>query len=338
MKKRLLIYGATGYTGTLLAEVAHRRDMRPILAGRDRAKVDALTRRLEGADSRVFPLEDRSAVLGALNDVGCVIHAAGPFTLTARPMIDACLTAGVHYLDITGEFAIFELAESLSDRAAAAGVMLMPGVGWDVIPSDCLALHTVKRISSPHSLKLFLKHFGGISRGSAKSGVYIAATGPRARRNGVVVSDPRQPMACDFGSGLETCVPFPMGDIITGWKAHQVPNVDVFFSVGVVPPGPAAEPPVGSVRNFDDMPDGPTAAERDAGRSQVIAEVMAGDGTTVRSRIETASGYSYTSESGVEVARRVLDGNFVPGFQGPASAYGELLAVSIGESVITDLE
>lgn len=332
MSSDLMIYGATGYTGKLLAEEAVRRGMTPILAGRDAAKLAALAERLGLSETRCFALDDPAAIAAGLSGVRCVIHAAGPFEITGRPMIDACIANGVHYLDITGEFTIYEYAETCSDKAEAKGIMLMPGVGWDVVPSDCIAAHTAARAADPRSLQLALNHFGGVSRGSMKSGVGIVATGPRARRDGVVVSPAdQQPITIDFGNGPQTCVPMPMGDVITAWKSTRVPNIDVHFAV-------AEESAFGAPENLDDVPEGPSKEERDAGRSRVIAIVTDGSGKAVRSMIETSSGYSYTGESGVEVASRVLAGDFKPGFQSPASAYGPSLATSVGGGKITDLD
>lgn len=332
MTNRLMIYGATGYTGKLLSEVAVAQGLSPILAGRDPARLAELAARLGGAETRCFALDDADAVRQGLAGIGCVIHAAGPFSITAEPMIRACLAGRVHYLDITGEFTVYELAESLSAEAEQAGIMLMPGVGWDVIPSDCIAFHTAGRVANPQALRLALNHFGSVSRGSMKSGAYIVATGPRARRAGrVVAPDDQQPQLFDFGEGPQNCVPMPMGDVITAWKSTRIPNIDVYFAI-------AEDGGFSAPASIEDAPEGPTREERDAGRSRVIAEVTGADGTIVRSMIETSSGYGYTGDSGVEVARRVLAGDFKPGFQSPASAYGAELATSVGEGRITDLD
>ena len=322
-----MIYGATGYTGKLLAAEAVRRGLKPIVAGRDPDKVNALAKSLD-AEGRAFSLDSADSVRRNLEGVRCVMHAAGPFTITAKPMLEACLTQRAHYLDITGEFGVFEQASALNDRAEAAGIMLMPGAGWDIVPSDCIALHAARRVKNPQSLRLALKHFGGLSRGSIKSFDYIAGIGQRARRNGVVVTPTDQtPIGVDFGYGPESCVPLPMGDIISAWKSTSIPNIEVYFAIGE----PGAAVPV------DQLPEGPTKAERDAGRSRAIADVTGADGKTVRSMIETTSGYSYTGDIGIEIASRVLAGKFKPGFQSPASAYDTTLATSVGASTITDL-
>ncbi len=226
----LMIYGATGYTGTLMSEQARARGLDFVVAGRDPAKVAALANRL-GVAGRSFSIDDAAAVRKNLEGVACVLHAAGPFGKTARQMMDACIAAKAHYLDITGEFKVFALAESWNDKANAAGVMLMPGAGWDVVPSDCLALHAARRAKSAQTLRLFLQHAGPVSRGSAASGGEIFGIGGRVRRGGAVVeTNEQKPEMADFGKGPEHCIPLPMGDVITAWKSARIPNIEVCTS------------------------------------------------------------------------------------------------------------
>ena len=328
MSARLMIYGATGYTGQLLSARAKKVGLDFVVAGRNPERTADLGKNLS-VEHRSFSIDDAAALRENLDSIACILHCAGPFSKTAAQVLDACLERKVHYIDITGEYGVFALAEQLSAKAEAAGVMLMPGVGWDVVPSDCLALHTARRVAKPHKLRLGLKHFGAVSRGSAVSGGEIFALGPMARRGGVIVKPADlHPTTFDFGYGPEHCIPAPMGDLITAWKSARVPNIEVFFQVPKDPP-PAVDPKL--------MPDGPTAEERAAGRSRLIAEVTDTEGKVVRSMMETASGYTYTGESGIEVARRILAGDFKKGFQSPASAYGVGLAISVGGATITDL-
>jgi short subunit dehydrogenase-like uncharacterized protein len=144
-----LIYGANGFTGSLIAHEAVARGQRPVLAGRNAAAVAALARDV-GLEYRAFALDDPGKVVEGIRGMQAVLHCAGPFAHTYRPMAEACLQAGVHYLDVTGEVAVFE---GLAARAAAdkaAGVMLLPGVGFDVVPSDCLAALKRRLPSATH--------------------------------------------------------------------------------------------------------------------------------------------------------------------------------------------
>ena len=103
----LLIYGANGYTGALIARLAAERGLRPVLAGRSRAGLAAVATPL-GLEERVFALEDAAALDAGLAEARVVLHCAGPFAHTARRMADACFRTHTHYLDITGEIAVFE--------------------------------------------------------------------------------------------------------------------------------------------------------------------------------------------------------------------------------------
>jgi saccharopine dehydrogenase (NAD+, L-lysine-forming) len=133
-----LIYGANGYTGRLIARHAVECGQRPILAGRNAPAVEKIAGAL-GLDARAFDLGDPAAVDRGLAGLRAVLHCAGPFAHTSRPMVDGCLRNGVTYLDITGEVTVFEACAARDAEARLAGIMLMPGVGFDVVPSDCLA-------------------------------------------------------------------------------------------------------------------------------------------------------------------------------------------------------
>lgn len=111
-----LIYGANGYTGELIAREAVRQGLKPTLAGRNKAKVEALAQEL-GLDYKAFGLDNVNAISEQLQGFKLVMHCAGPFSATSKPMMEACIKAGAHYLDITGEIAVFELAQSLNSQA-----------------------------------------------------------------------------------------------------------------------------------------------------------------------------------------------------------------------------
>ncbi len=352
MPDRLLIYGATGYTGKLLARRAVERGLAPIIAGRHGQKVKALASAL-GAEARAFPLDDVAALSEGLRDVRCVLHAAGPYSATARPMLDACLERGAHYLDVTGDVSIFELAESLDARARAAGVMLLPGVGFDVVPSDCLAVHVASRVARPRRLRIGLGHAGGTAtRGSLKSGVELLSQGLIVRRDGVLtrLSAGSLTHRFDFGRGSVACVAISMGDVVTAWHSTGIPNIEVYagqvaeaehrqtrsglgaMMTAARVAGPLlAMRPVQSFlkRRIDRMPEGPTDEEREAGRAHVVVEVEAESGEIARSRLETPSGYQMTMLTGVEIAHRVQAGDTREGYQSPASAYGPDLVLGL---------
>lgn len=328
MADDLMIYGASGYTGRLIVAHALSLGMKPVLAGRSIQKLEQYFG-TSGLELRPFELDDPLVVHKNLEGVRCVLNAAGPFAKTANMMMNACIATGAHYLDITGEMPIFQLAADLSEKAKAAGVMLMPGVGWDVVPSDCLALHVSRRIARPSHLNIVIKPGTAASRGSLRTSPSILAMGTLVRRPEGLIESVSAERAYDFGSGEEHCVSVSMGDLVTAPKSTQVQSVDVFISTE------GGNPMTGKV---EDMPEGPTPEERASYRSFALVEAFNAEGEKVTSIIETSSGYDYTAESAIEISQRVLSGNVAPGFQSPASAYGVEVAMCIGSASIKDVD
>ncbi|AZF54431.1 Rhomboid family protein [Pseudomonas sp. R4-34-07] len=321
----LLIYGATGYTGRMAAERAAALGLNFEIAGRSPQRLATLAAQLN-VPYRVF---DTGAVIKSdLSGISVLLNFAGPFAQTAEPLMRACINAGVDYLDITAEINVYRLAESLGVEAAANKVMLLPGVGWDVVPSDSLAVQVAKRVEKPLTLSIALQVPGSISRGSAMSVSEIIGAGLLARVDGELVAAPdARPRYFDFGQGQVPCVPLSFGDLVTGWHSTGIPNIAMFVNIAgdAFPEG-----------DLSLLPDGPTAEERDAHRARAVVEVTGADGTTARSVIETVNGYTYTPLAAVEAARRVLNGERLPGFTTPAEVFGDAFAQSIAGTVVTD--
>ena len=133
-----MIYGANGYTGHLVAVEGKAPGPAPVLAGRRAGPIETLNAELS-LPARVFDLGDARAAVAALADVTVVAHCAGPFSATSAQMIDACLSSRTHYLDITGELEVFLAAQRRHADAQAPGIVMCSGVGFDVIPTDCVA-------------------------------------------------------------------------------------------------------------------------------------------------------------------------------------------------------
>ena len=322
---KLMIYGATGYTGRMAAEHAKAQGLDVVIAGRTHEKLESLALELD-VPYRVFTPDRQTAQ--HLNDIGVLLNFAGPFAQTAEALMHACIVAGVDYLDITAEINVYRLAERLGSQAAEAGVMLMPGVGWDVVPTDCLAVHVARRVQDPQSLKVALQVAGSMSRGSALSVSEIIGAGLLARIDGLLIATPdAQPRAFDFGQGPALCAPLSFGDLVTAWHSTGIPDIAMFVNItgDAFPEG-----------DLSQLPDGPSAEQREAHRARAVAEVTGGDGSVARSMIETVNGYSYTPLAAVEAARRVLDGDRKPGFETPARVFGVGFAETIARTTITD--
>jgi short subunit dehydrogenase-like uncharacterized protein len=330
-----LLYGANGYTGNLCAREARRRGLRPILAGRDREKVERLAAEL-GLESRVFSLEDSGALEAALSEVAVVLHCAGPFSRTSKPMADGCLKTGTHYLDITGEVTVFESLAARTAVAEAAGVMLLPGAGFDVVPSDCLAAHLKRRLPKAVSLALGIHGSSRLSHGTATTMVENINHGGLVRRDGRLTPVPAawKTRVIDFGRGPLKAVTIPWGDVSTAFYSTGIPNIEVYAAV----PAPVrwmmtasrafgwllARSAVQSFlkRRIKAQPPGPSDEERAAGQSFVWGEVTDDAGKLMVSRLSGPEGYTLTVLTALKAVERVLAGQFKAGFQTPSLAYG----------------
>ncbi|HYO71870.1 MAG TPA: saccharopine dehydrogenase NADP-binding domain-containing protein [Archangium sp.] len=222
-----LLYGATGYTGRLLARAASERGLRPILGGRDEPRLATLASEL-GLEYRVARLE--AGLDEALRGVQVVLHAAGPFSSTCRPMVDACLRAGVHYLDLSGEVAAIESVFQRGGDARRRGVMLMPGAGFDVVPSDCLALHLSRQVRGARRLVLGISGLEMISRGSFRTLAEGAGQSILIRQGGRILElvPGSLQRELDFGSGPRTSLAMSWGDVSTAYYSTGIPDIEVY--------------------------------------------------------------------------------------------------------------
>jgi short subunit dehydrogenase-like uncharacterized protein len=311
-----MIYGANGYTGELIAREAAARGLRPILGGRRAAAVEKLATEL-GLACRVFPAE-----APALADVSLVLNCAGPFSATAAPLMRACLQVPAHYLDITGEIDVYEYAQTLSGEARAAGVVVCPGVGFDVIPTDCVALALAEALPDATHLALGFEALSGMSPGTAKTSVEGLAAGCRIRRDGKIVTVPMgfRVRQIDFGQGSRTAMAFPWGDVSTAYYTTGIGNIEVFMAVppalvwgarlgNLLTPLLGFAPVQATLKNMAGGVAGPTQEARAASPCYVWGEVRNAGGATRTARIRTANGYDVTVHGALTVVQTLLDGS-----------------------------
>jgi len=341
-----LLYGANGYTGELIAREAVKRGMKPVLAGRSKDKIQKLAAEL-GCKSAVFDLDDHTSLVRALENVRAVLHCAGPFVHTARSMMQACLATHVHYFDITGEIDVFELAHSVHEKAQRAGIVLCPGVGFDVVPTDCVALKLKLEMRDATHLALGFDGASGWSKGTAKTSIEHAASGGRVRKDGKLVAVPvaSQTRKIDFGSGSERlAITIPWGDVSTAFYTTGIPNIEVY--IGATPK--AAEQMrrmntfapllrstlIKSVLKFavQHRVQSPTQAQRDNNPSFVWGEARNASGRVLTARMRTANGYTLTVQSSLGILTEVFAGVPDPGFTTPALLVGPDFASSLAGS------
>jgi short subunit dehydrogenase-like uncharacterized protein len=332
-----LLYGANGYTGQLIAREAIVRGLRPILAGRNAEAVSALAREW-GLEHRVVSMDQGEAkrILASLEGVKAVLHCAGPFSHTAKPMVDACMKAQVHYLDITGEIGVFEALAARDTEAMAAGILLLPGVGFDVVPSDCLASHLARRLPNATHLSLGFQSPGGFSRGTATTVVENLHRGGCVRSGGILTKVPAawRTREIDFGLGSTLATTIPWGDVSTAYRSTGIRDIEVYSAVShrqlrLMRLSRAFGWMLRSswVQSFlkhriQSGPPGPSVEERARGRTYLWGEVEDGQGQRLVSRLRGPEGYTFTVLTALAAMERVLAGDAPPGFQTPSLAYG----------------
>ncbi len=332
-----MIYGANGYTGRLVAAEATHQGLRPVLAGRRAGPIEALGREL-ALPARVFDLGDARAAAAALADMALVAHCAGPFAATSGPMIDACLASRTHYLDITGELDVFLAAQRRHTQAQAAGIVLCPGVGFDVIPTDCLA--AVLKATLPDATHLVLAFDAGtsMSRGTARTLVESfrqGGRGGRVRRNGLIEEVPlaHRRRRVDFAGGSAMTVAVAWGDLATAYVSTGIPNIEIYarapFAVAMAGraldwarPLLASAPVQCVLRGLADRVSGPSEAERRTGSARFWGEVRNAAGKRQTARLETSNGYRLTADSTIMAAKYVLGHAPAAGYTTPSLLMG----------------
>ena len=325
----ILVYGAYGYTGELIAREAAERDLEFAVAGRNGTKTRGLGIEL-GVDSRVF---EAGQARDNLDGVDVVLNCAGPFVDTYRPIVEACLETGTHYADLSGELPVFEALAERDREAEQAGVCLLPGVGFDVTPTDCLAGHLHERLPNATHLRLGFEAPLSFSGGTLASALEHASGGGKARRDGRIVDVPvaGDTRTIDFGAGPRDAACVPLGDISTAYYTTGIPNIETYLAVpGSLRPLLRVSPYVTRLLAFNPLrdglqtlartvADGPSEQTRETERVFVWGEAEA-DGETVTSRLVTPETYALTVDAATTAAAR-LDVDAPSGFHTPASAF-----------------
>jgi len=344
-----MVYGSYGYTGDLIVRRAIMRGYRPVVAGRRGSELNSQADDL-GLPAKVFDLSEHDRVVANLDGIDVVVNCAGPFVDTYEPLVEACLDAGVDYLDITGEIDVFEGLSALDGRARDAGVGLLPGVGYDVVPTDSLAVHLVERLPSATGLELGIDGVRRVSRGTARTALRTM-DGAWIREDGKLRRVPlgRRRATFDFGEGQRTATAIPYGDVVTAYHSTGVENIAVYLTVppGVGPllgvGGPflstVARSPVGDV--LDSLVAstfrGPDERHRRESTTTVVGRATDGE-RTVSTRLRTPGPYEFTVLSTLAILERVRDGDLPAGYSTPAGAFGPDLVTGIDGVTRTDLD
>lgn len=361
----LLVYGSYGYTGRLVVATAMERGIEPVLSGRNLSELESQASEW-GLTYRTFDLDHTEIIKQQLSTVDVVLNCAGPFVHTHEPLVEACLETDTDYLDITGEIEVFESIAARDERADDAGVTLLPGVGFDVVPSDCLAAHLQDAVSNPSKLALGFESLGTPSPGTAVTMIDGVGSGGAIRADGEIQTVPSgwNVRTIDFGSGERTAVTIPWGDVSTAYHSTGIPNIEFYMALSPAcgrlseelcsSLSPWAVHGVRLARHLSPLLgapsirrglksltkrliDGPSTEERRHGKTRLWGEVTDGEsGETRVARLKTPNGYALTAKTAVESALRTLDGEPAAGFQTPATAFGSEYVLEFDDVVRRD--
>ena len=340
-KTRLLLYGAYGYTGRLAAELVAAKKLDVVLAGRNKDALAGLGDRLS-LPTRAVRLDDDQQLSEALKDIACVVHMAGPFAATAAPMLNACLATQTNYVDITGEIEVFESMWSRKDEIRKAGITAVPGSGFDVVPSDCLAGYVASKLERPASLVIALRGLEIASQGTLRTASRQVSKTILCRRVGRIVAlDDRSPRWINFGSGVEPCVPVSWGDVATAFHSTGVGNITVYFrrtkllrSANILGKllGPLLRSRIGQkglATIVRVLPQGPSQAQRTRHRSTIWAEVVDDSGRSSKASLSTPDPYDFTANSALEISSRIASLAVPLGLATPSQAFGPDFVLSL---------
>jgi len=346
---RWMIYGANGYSAGLIIELAKKAGHDVILAGRNAHAITELGQK-HGLETCTFGLDDKSVIVKCLQKIEVVLNCAGPFSKTARAMVEACMVTKTVYLDITGEIDVFEMIHAKNTELVKAGTTAIPGVGFDVVPSDCLAKMLQERMPDAKSLELaFYPKDSRFSPGTMKTMVEGLSSGGRIRRDNQITQVPAafEVKDIEFKPGRpKTCATIPWGDVSTAWHSTKIPNIKVFTtaSEGTIKSMRMSRytgwlfaiPPVQTLVKeiIGRKIKGPDAESRAKARTLFWGEVKNSDGKVTTMRMETPEGYSLTAEAALKCVEHCLSRRPNPGALTPSVAFGagfvkELTGVTI---------
>ena len=319
MKNPWMIYGAYGYTGELLSEEAIRRGYKPILAGRSAEKLRTLANKLN-LDQVVIDLKDEEFLIKSLNEVDLILNAAGPFKYTSEPIVKACLKTGTNYLDITGEIPIFEQNFKYDEPAKAEEIVIMSGVGFDVVPTDCLAKYISDKVSNASELEIGIVGIGSPSRGTLKTMLEYISDGRLIRRNGELIRYEKSngPRTIHFPDKERSLVPISWGDLSTAYRTTGIPNITTYMPFSkpmtFMIKGSKTKDSENWKKNINGMKSwieknvhNPDERARMKGHSYLWAQAMNDNGEKKEAWLETMEGYRFTSISGIKAVEKVFE-------------------------------
>ncbi len=341
-KDKILLYGANGYTAQLILDYLPEYNLPILLSGRNEANIKTLSEKYK-LDYKIIDLNNARELEEGLNDIQLVIHCAGPFIYTAKQMVEACIKTHTHYIDINGDISVFELVKTYHQQALDAKIMLLPGAGFDVIPTDCLAALLKEKLPGATHLKLAFANFGGsVSHGTAMTMIDKLGNGGAIRKDGHIISKPlgHDTQKINFNGKELFFMSIPWGDVSTAQYSTHVPNITTYTMV---------KPKVATIMKFQVLFNwllrmqwvkniirnkikakaaGPSAKQRQKAFSFVWGEATDGS-TTIDASLTCLDGYTLTAHGCLYIASKIMSNHFKVGYQTPSTAYGNTIITEL---------
>ena len=332
-----LLYGAYGYTGHLIARRAVEEGHAPLLAGRNEERLRAVGDELglEWVRAEIGELTD---VLGRFPErAATLVNAAGPFTATAERVLDACLERGMHYLDVTGEVRVLEELFRKDAQARHRGITAVPAVGFDVVPSDSLALRLHEKVRAGLRLELAFRTPPGSSRGTLKTILTHLPAGGLQRRGGVLIRGHlgEGGRSVPFPDRDRYCVPVPWGDLVTAYRTTGIPDVVTYMAMSpsrarnlrILASTMGRLLTIPRLRRWafhavDALNPSPEKKRRHDARSMIWGRVESPDGRAAWGAVETMEGYGFTAAAVLRALERLRTGGTEAGVLTPTQAFG----------------
>ncbi|MBK6263878.1 saccharopine dehydrogenase NADP-binding domain-containing protein [Marivirga sp. S37H4] len=337
MHARILIYGAYGYTGQLITKEAKKQSVLVHLAGRNEEKLQKVADQT-GYEATVISLEESERLKSFLQNFDTVIHCAGPFSETALPMVKACLASKTNYLDITGEVSVFENIMAFDNEAKQARIAMIPGVGFDVVPTDCLAAHLKERMPDASHLEMaFVGDKTGMSRGTAVTMAKNISKGGYIRKNGRLTNVPLayKIKEIEFPHRKQWCMTIPWGDLMTAHHQTGIPTIEIYSG--------ASRKMLKKIKRYrflkfllgiswiqkmvrkkiENTVTGPSDEALTHGKTYVVGTVTNNEGETLTSTLVTPEAYRLTALTALGAAIKLTHTENKRGYLTPAQAFGK---------------
>lgn len=342
-----MIYGVTGYTGKLILEEAVKRGEKPVIAGRNLESLKALSNQYN-LPYKAFSLDNPYEIFNHIQGVKAVLHCAGPFSQTSRPMLDACLKSHIHYLDITGEIDVFEAVFKRKKEAQDQNCIAIPGVGFDVLPSDCLAALLKKKMPDATHLELAFHGWGKLSPGTTKTIIENLSRGSRIRKEGVIQDIPAFSLST-MAQFSDASIPVHVaawGDVSTAYYSTGIPNITVYAEAPTalvkfrkvlekVAPLTQIQPIQKALKKtIEKYVKGPTKEEQARGKVHLWGRVKNSKGESKEATLDVCEAYHFTALTAVTSVQKILSLSIPGGCYTPSLAFGPEIIESFPEATL----